>query len=266
MNPLRLLVVDDEASARQRMCRLLAQEADVEVVSVCEDLESARQALARGGIDVALLDIQMPEGEGFELLRGLDRASRPAILFATAHTRYAVRAFEDEAVDYLLKPIDPERLREAVARARALLRDRREAQALARVASLLQEQPADSVGVAPAVAPPIRLVSRQTGRIQLVQPAEIDWIEADRSSVRVHAGEESHRVRLSMDEVEKGLAEEGFVRIHRSAIVNLARLSELKVDAAGNYTVLLPRGVEQRVGRKYKVNFRELMGARRWTV
>ena len=84
--------------------------------------------------------------------------------------------------------------------------------------------------------------------------------------MRVHTGEASHRVQLSMDEVEKGLAEEGFVRIHRSAIVNLARLSELKVDASGNYTVLLPRGVEQRVGRKYKVSFRELMGARRWSV
>jgi two-component system LytT family response regulator len=260
MTKLRVLVVDDESSARARMTRLLSSEPDVEVAAVCEDLEEARKVLAGGGIDVALLDIQMPDGEGFELLEGLDRASRPAILFATAHSRYAVRAFDDEAVDYLLKPIDPERLREALARARTLLRERRATQALARLETLVRPLPAPTTGV----ATPIRLVSRQTGRIQLVQPAEIDWIEADRSSVRVHAGDQQHRVQLSMEEVETGLAAEGFVRIHRSAIVNLDRLHELKIDASGNYIVLLPQGVEQRVGRKYKNRFREILGARQW--
>jgi two-component system LytT family response regulator len=236
---LRVLVADDEPLGRQRLVRLLEQEPDAELVSVCADGQSARAAIRRHDPDLLFLDVEMPALDGFGVLRELGGSERPAVVFVTAHAHYALQAFDAQALDYLLKPFDEERFHRAYVRARDRLTAR-----------------------PPAAGPevPERLAVKNDGRVTFVRTAEIDWIEAASNYVRLHVGRESHLIRESMTGIEARLSAGRFLRIHRTAIVNLDRLRELQPWFSGEYIAILADGTRLKVSRGYREAVQHWLG------
>jgi two-component system LytT family response regulator len=218
---VRALIVDDEALARERVRTLLAASPGVTIVGECKGGREAVEAIIAERPEVVFLDVQMPDLDGFEVLEAVAQEWLPAVVFVTAHDEYALKAFEVHAIDYLLKPIEPERFRKALGRAtsRGLL-------------SLLDERPID------------RLVIRSRGKVSFLKPSQIDWIEADGKHARLHAGAETHVVRHTLKRLEQRLAPHNFVRVHRSAIVNVDRIKELEPWFHGEYVVILKDGTK----------------------
>lgn len=221
MKPVRALIVDDEALARERVRTLLGHATGVTIVGECSGGREAVEAILEHRPDVVFLDVQMPDLNGFEVLEAVASEWLPAVIFVTAYDEYAIKAFDVHAIDYLLKPIEPERFRKALARAtkRGLL-------------TLLDERPID------------RLVIRTRSKVSFLKPSEIDWIEADGKHARLHAGRETHVVRHTLTRLEQRLAPLGFVRVHRSAIVNVDRIKELEPWFHGEYVVILKDGTK----------------------
>ena len=228
---IRVLVVEDEPLAVRRLRRLLKGERDVKVVAACGDVPAARREIAALGPDLLLLDVQLPGSDGLALLDGLPAARRPAVIFVTAYERYAVPAFDHQAVDYLLKPIDAERFRLAIDRARRYL-ERRDA--------------------ATPAAPLSRLLVRERGRAFFVRVEDVDWFEAQGNYVRVHTGRASHRLRTSIGALEPQLDPRHFRRINRSQIVALDRVRELQPWFHGDGLVILTSGARLRLSRRYR--------------
>lgn len=220
MAELRALIVDDEALARERV-RSLLQGTDVTVIEECSGGRDAVDAILEHRPDLVFLDVQMPDLDGFEVLDAVASEWLPAVIFVTAYDEYAIKAFDVHAIDYLLKPIEPERFSKALARAtkRGLL-------------NLLDARPID------------RLVIRARGKVSFLKPSEIDWIEADGKHVHLHVGRETHVVRHTLTGLEQRLAAHGFVRVHRSAIVNVDRIKELEPWFHGEYVVILKDGTK----------------------
>jgi two-component system LytT family response regulator len=245
---LRVLIVDDEPLARRRLRRLLAQESDLEVAGECSSVQEALAMIDAERPELLLLDVQMPEQDGFALLRALPESERPAVIFVTAFDEHAVAAFEVNAVDYLLKPVDPERLAEAIARVR------RERVATGgesldvRLRSLLET-------LSPRGRYMDRILVRRPGRISFVNVEEIHWISAEGNYVRLHLAKERHLVRLKIGTLEERLDPSRFLRIHRSVIANLDRVRELHRLPGGDYTVLLDGGATLTMSRSYKSRF-----------
>lgn len=248
----RALIVDDEAAGRGRLVDLCAQTAELEVAALCEDVVEARAALASHEVDIVFLDIQMPEGDGFELLAGLPIASRPVVIFVTAHASFAVRAFEEEAFDYLLKPYDVERFAKAVRRAIEHLERRREGKLADRIGALLEDRTAGQR----------RMPIRSAGRVTFLPFEEIEWIDAAGNAVRVHAGGNVHRIRETMGAIQEQLDSPRFARVHRSTIVNLDRVREVLVGVHGDYVVVTDSGQRLAVGRLYRDRVQELLRSR----
>jgi DNA-binding LytR/AlgR family response regulator len=232
---LRIVIVDDEPLARSRLRRLLAGRPDVEVVGEAGDGVSACRLIETERPDLVLLDIQMPGLSGFDVLRRL--TWRPRVVFVTAYDRFAVQAFEAEALDYLLKPVEPERLARAVERA-VPGDDDRLARLLDAVARL---QPARE-----------RLAARQGNRIVLVDPAAVCFVRAEDKYSVVYTGEHEHVLDRTLDELERSLGPESFLRIHRSLLVNVACVRELRTLDDGRCTVLLDdaRGTTLQASRR----------------
>jgi two-component system, LytTR family, response regulator len=221
MKSIKALIVDDEALARERVRTLLGEVAGVTVVGECSGGREAVEAILEHRPDLVFLDVQMPDLNGFEVLDAVATDWLPAVIFVTAYDEYAIKAFDVHAIDYLLKPIEPERFRKALARAtkRGLL-------------SLLDERPID------------RLVIRTRGKVSFLKPSEIDWIEADGKHAVLHTGRDTHIVRHTLTRLEQRLASHGFVRVHRSAIVNVDRIKELEPWFHGEYVVILKDGTK----------------------
>jgi len=234
---MRVLIVDDEPLARRRLSRLLKSETDVTVVGECADGESAVKALARAKPDLLLLDVRLPDMDGLAVLDAITSSDRPSVIFVTAYDRYAVQAFEREAVDYLLKPVDGERLRAAVDRAR-----RRGASTLARgFAALRNGRPSE------------RLLVMHRGRGVFVRAADIEWIEARRNAVAIHvAGGAAHKLRGPLARVVDRLDAERFRRISRSAVVNLDRVKAIEPWFHGDGIVVLESGRRLRLSRRFR--------------
>jgi len=230
---IRAVVVEDEPLAIRRLRRLLRGEPDVRIVAACGDAASARTAIDRHAPDLLFLDVQLPGADGFALLKEVAAERRPAVIFVTAHERYAVPAFAHEAVDYLLKPIDPERFRAAVARARRRL-GRRETTA------------------GDGTPPLVRLLVHERGRAFFVRVDEVDWFEAAGNYVRLHVGRATHRVRLPLARLEARLDRRQFRRINRSYIVQLDRIRELQSWFHGDSVVILTSGTRLRLSRRYR--------------
>jgi len=223
MKETRVLIVDDEALARERVRTLLSSAPGVTVVGECSGGREAVETIIAERPDLVFLDIQMPDVNGFEVLEAVAPEWLPAVVFVTAHDEYALRAFDVHAIDYLLKPIEPERFTRALGRARAAGGQK--------LLDLL-----DAVGT--------RLVIRAKGKISLLDPADIDWIEADGKHARLHVGRETHVIRQQLKRLEQRLAPHGFVRVHRSAIVNVDRIKELEPWFHGEYVVILKDGTK----------------------
>jgi two-component system, LytTR family, response regulator len=243
---LRVLIVDDEELARQRLQRLLAREDDVEVVGEASDGVQAVESIRALAPDLVFLDVQMPEVDGFGVLERLRPQRPPAVVFVTAHDDYALRAFEVHAVDYLRKPFDAMRFKEAFARARDRLAGAEVEERARKLDALLAQVEAQ---------PPRsreRLMVRSDGRLYFVRIDDIDWIEAAGNYVKLHVGRDTHLMRETMAGIEKLLDPSRFLRIHRSAIVNLDRVREMQPWFSGEYTVILRDGTQLRLSRVYR--------------
>jgi two-component system, LytTR family, response regulator len=266
VRPLRTLIVDDEPLARARLRELLDAESDVAVVGECGNGDDAVDAITRDQPDLVLLDIQMPELDGFGVVRAVGIERMPAVVFVTAHDEHALAAFEIHAVDYVLKPVDPDRLSEALRRAKRRIaaaaggagsrdddRDLRE-----RLAALVAEV---SAAVAPAGVSPStgRLAIKGEGRVVFVRIADVDWVEAMDNYVRLHVGRDIHMMRETLSNLETRLSGTTFLRIHRSAIVNIERIREVQPWFAGDYVVILTDGTKLTTGRRYRAAVQALL-------
>ena len=242
---LRTVIVDDEPLARQRLHDLLASEPGVQVVADCVDGSEATSAIRRLAPDLVILDIQMPEQDGFGVIEEIGPESMPPVIFVTAHDAHALRAFEVHAVDYLLKPFDRTRFRAALGRARAQIEQRRVGDLRQQLADLLGGLKTESQHAE-------RLVVRSNGRVLFFKVDEIDWIDAAGNYVRVNAAEHSHLLRETMASIETRLDAARFVRIHRSTIVNIDRVKELVQGAHGDFVVVLKNGKRLPLSRGYR--------------
>jgi two-component system LytT family response regulator len=251
--PVRVLVVDDEPLARAGLRGLLADDPEVAVVGECANGREAVAAIRAQAPDLVLLDVQMPELDGFAVVREVGASQMPVVVFVTAFDQYALRAFEARALDYLLKPFSDERFRQALERAKEQVRQRRLGALSAQLAALLGlpgAPPDAAVPVAvPAREPVARLEVRLGGRQIFVAVADIDWIEASDYYVRLHAAGRSHLLRETMQELEGRLDPRRFVRVHRSAMVAVDRVAELRTDAAGRPLLVLRDGTRLPVSR-----------------
>lgn len=264
---MRVVIVDDEALARQRVRRLLQNEADVEIVGEAESGREAVTMIRALQPDLVCLDVQMPELDGFEVLNELDDVAVPMVLFITAYDEHAQRAFDVHAVDYVLKPVDADRFKAAFERART---QRANAVAAERLGELLATMRRisdgkvvsdDSTAVAPAAGAAVtpgsgsfasRILVKADGRMFFVKTTDIDWIEADRNYVRLHVGKEAHTIRERISHLEETLDPRLFARIHRSTIVNLNRVREMQQWFSGDYVVILDDGTRLRLSRHYR--------------
>jgi two-component system LytT family response regulator len=251
--PIRVLIVDDEPLARRRLKGLLARDAEVEVVGSCAGGAEALRLTREESPDLIFLDVQMPRMDGFEFLRALGPDRRPRIIFVTAHDQYALQAFDVHALDYLLKPFDDERFGLALRRAKEQLHEHAEAAPDSRVESLLEALRSKSSGLD-------RVLVKADGRAFFVRTDEIDWIEAEGKYVRLHAGQQSYLLRAGISELELQLEPKKFLRIHRSTIVNVERIKEMRPWFHGEYEVVLNDGTRLRLSRRYRSKLKEVAG------
>jgi two-component system LytT family response regulator len=251
---IRALVADDQPLARERILALLADEDDVQVVGTAASGPETVQAVATLSPDLVFLDMQMPELDGIGVVEAVGPERMPPTIFVTAYDEYAIQAFEVHALDYLLKPFGRSRFQRALARAREHLK-RNQADAIAsRLVALVNELRAPPMNRVPSSD---RLVVKAGGRVVFLDLDRIDWIEAEGNYVRLHAGSESYLQRDTMANVMARLGDERFFRIHRSRIVRIDLIRELRLAAGGDYDVILKNGLRLGLSRLYKDSLQE---------
>jgi two-component system, LytTR family, response regulator len=232
---IRAIIVDDEPLAREGVRQALSEETDVEVLAECADGVEAIKAVEKHRPDLLFLDVQMPRLNGFEVLEALEPEQIPAVIFTTAHDEHAIRAFEVNALDYLLKPFKQARFQKALQRAREQLHARGGSGIDPQISGLLANLRRNASG-----GP--RILVKSPDRILFLKPDDIDHIEAAGNYLVLHSGKERHIARDTMTAMENRLAAAGFMRISRSVIVNLSRIRELQPLGAGEYSVILKTG------------------------
>ena len=261
---IRALVVDDEPLARERVRRLLSGEQDVEVVGESKDGFEAVAGIRKLKPDLLFLDVQMPGKDGFSVLDDLAPEETPVVIFLTAYDRYAVRAFEAAALDYLLKPFDEDRFAKAVARARAQLAQIAQLKngSGAMSAAPDEEQATASDALGARVGYLERLIIRDKGRVLFRRADEIDWIEAYGNYVRLHIGRSAYLLRETISGLEERLDPAKFTRIHRATLVNRERIREMRPVLNGNYQVTLQDGTRLTMSRRYRRRLPESLTGR----
>ena len=256
----RTLIVDDEPLAREGIRARLAALGGFDVIGECSGGRAAISAIRAGSPDVVFLDVQMPVVDGFAVIAEVGAGAMPAVVFVTAYDHYALKAFDAQAIDYVLKPIDDTRFARAVASVRARLTESRESGVARQLAQLLGDVRVAVTTTVSAAARPDKLVARDGDRIDMVPFDEIDWVEADGDYVRIHAGNRQILVRMTMSAMEESLPASEHVRIHRSAIVNVTRIRTLKALPNADFSVVLKSGVSLRASRSYSARLREALG------
>lgn len=253
MNPkrFRTLIVDDELLARERLRQLLQGEAEIELVGECADGQAAVEAITRESPELIFLDVQMPELDGFGVLEAVAADPAPVIVFVTAHDKFALRAFEVHAADYLLKPFDRERFKTALTRALERVKQRGQP-------GQTQPQSAVLAELKPPARPLERLAVKTGGRVIFVKLEEIDYIEAAHNYVELHVQKQSHLLRETLNSIEARLPADKFVRISRSVMVNIERVKELQPLFYGEYTVTLQNGTRLTLSRRYRNKLQQL--------
>lgn len=255
MEAIRALIVDDEEPARLRIRSLVEKEPDVQVVGESTSAEEALRDLGDLRPDLLFLDIQMRDASGFSVLERTDLAELPVVIFVTAYDQYALRAFEANALDYLLKPFSDERFRMALDRARARLREHHISESTDKLLSLLnQMRNAEEAGYAApqAAAHQSRLVLKSGSHLIFVDADDVDLIEAEGVYVKLHVGKKVHLLRESLSNVEQRLDPTKFIRIHRSTIVNSDRVREIVPHFNGGHVVILNDGRQLKMSRGYR--------------
>jgi two-component system, LytTR family, response regulator len=253
---LRVLVVDDEAPARRKVLRLLREEAGVNVVGEAESGEAAVAAVKKHRPDLVFLDVQMPGMDGFGVIKALQAAKVPLsqVIFITAHDKFALRAFEVHAFDYLLKPVGEERFREALRRAR--IQHEQSANGItARLENMLEQMGKEK-------SRPDRILIQEDSRSFFVPVKEISWVEAERNYLLLHCGKKTHALRSTLDAFQETLDAKLFVRINRGTLVRLDAIRELLPWFHGEYKVILQDNTELRWSRRYVTERSELLKMR----
>ncbi len=242
---IRVLIVDDEVLARENLRLLLERDPECEVLPDCVGGEEAVQAILRGGIDVVFLDVQMPRVSGLDVIERVGFKHLPEIVFVTAHDKYALEAFERQALDFLLKPFSDERFASVLAHIKSRLHAKASAELGERLVAVVEDLSASALCAAPGAR-----MSFKVGReLTCLDPARIDWIEASDYQSKIHSEGKILLVRRTMDELEEELGAVRFFRVHRSAIVNLERVRQLSRGAPGEFMALLEDGSQVRVAR-----------------
>ena len=251
---IRVLIADDEPLARERMRSLLGAEQDLEIVGEARAGVETVEAILSQSPDLVFLDVHMPKLDGFEVIQTVGPDRMPAVVFVTAYDQHALRAFEVQALDYLLKPFDSERFQGALRRVRRQIDSRETGDIGQRLLALVRDlRPASQ-------ARTDRLVVKSGGRLYFLRADEIDWIEAAGNYVRLHVGAEGHLLRETMNPIESRLNPEIFFRIHRSHIVNIERIKELQPWFNGEYVVILRNGTRLTLSRGYREKLQERLG------
>jgi two-component system LytT family response regulator len=250
---IRTLIVDDEPLARDRLRELLRDEPDLEIVGECADGREALDVIQKESPDLLFLDIQMPELDGFGVVAGLAGTQMPVIIFVTAYDKFALRAFEVHALDYLLKPFDRDRFQTAVRRAIDQIKRKQPEELSRKLTALVAELKPETKLLG-------RLAVKGDGRIMLIRMEDIDWIEAADNYVNLHVGPESHLHRETLSALEARLPPERFMRISRSTIVNVERVKELHPMFHGDYVVILRNGARLNLSRSYRQKLDQILG------
>lgn len=250
----RVVIVDDEPIAREGIRTQLLREPGVEIVAECIDGLEAVETIRELAPDLLFLDVQMPGMSGFEVMRAIGVEAIPAVIFVTAYDKYALQAFEVNAVDYLLKPFDAERFQKAFQR--ALVQIERSTAAI-----IKQNLKALLENLRPGARHLERLVVKSKGRIFFLPVSEIDWIESADNYVSLHSGRETHLIRETLTALETKLNPEEFLRIRHSAIVNVRRIRELRPLFKGEYEISLQNGTKLTSSRRYRARLEELLGS-----
>ncbi len=249
--PLKTLLVDDEPLAREGLRMLLSRDPDITSIHEAKDGREAVVAIRDTRPDLVFLDVQMPEMDGFSVVKEIGAEHMPSVVFVTAHDRYAIQAFEINAIDYLLKPVTEERFANALHRAKVRVNSKPADEASRQILSLLE-----------TIAAPQRylkrLAVRSAGKTVFVDVEDVDWIEAAENYVQLHAGRTGHLLHVAMNTLEKSLDPEMFVRIQRSVIVNVRSIKELQPALHGEYIVTLHNGVRLQSGRVYNEKLKTL--------
>jgi two-component system LytT family response regulator len=234
---IRALVVDDEPFARSNILHLLRGNPQVEILGECDSAAAALDAIRTQKPDLVFLDVRMPEYDGFDILEMLGAEAPPAVIFVTAYDQYALKAFDTGALDYLLKPFNNARFTRALERAQERIAHRRE-----------------------APTKMDRLTIKNAGAVIFLPTADIDWIEAADYYASLHVGSKTHLVRRSMNDLESDLDPAQFCRIHRSTIVNLERVRQLRFDSDAEYELVLADGTKLRLSRRYRKDLQGRLG------
>ncbi len=249
---IRALIVDDEPLTRERIRTLLAEHRDVEVIGECRDGQEAVNAILAEHPDLVFLDVQMPELDGFEVIKALSAEDLPAIVFVTAFDEYAIRAFEVNAIDYLLKPINPARFERAVRRAIDRLQQSNAREPERKLFDFVERWRAEQQYAT-------RFVVRSGSKLSFVRVSDVDWIDTADNYVRLHVSGREHLVRDTLKSVESQLHPEMFIRVHRSIIINLDRVETVEPYFHGEYVVTMKDGAKLTTSRSYSERLRTLL-------
>src|SRR5580693_7171297 len=242
--PFTALLVDDEPLAREGLRMLLARDPDVSAIHEAKNGCEAVEAIRAIQPDLVFLDVQMPEMDGFAVVREIGTEQMPEVVFVTAHDKYAIQAFEINAIDYLLKPVTEERFAQALARAKTRLYSSPGDDASRQIICLLESLTTPRRYLK-------RLAVRSAGKTVFVDLEDVDWMEAAENYVQLHTGRANHLLHVAMNTLEKSLDTEIFLRMHRSMIVNINRIKELQPGAHGEYVITLHSGTRLQSGRSY---------------
>lgn len=249
--PIRALVVDDEPLARDIIREMIRRDAQIEIAGECGNGMDAVTMIETTRPDIVFLDIQMPEMDGFAVIEAIGAKAMPAVIFVTAYDQYAVNAFKVHALDYILKPFDWERFADALQRAKSEVR--RDNDLSEKLEALLRQMKKKQSYAE-------RLIIKTNGRVVFLKTEEIDWIEAEGNYVRLHTGNDSYLQRDTIGGMETKLDPAQFPRIHRSAIVNIDRVQELRPWFQGDYCVILKDGKQLPLSRNYWDKLRQILG------
>ncbi len=255
MNPdkIRALIVDDEILARTKIARFLKEMPNIEIVEECSNGLEAVQSIVRHQPDLVFLDIQMPELDGFGVIQTIGVQQMPMVIFVTAYDQYAIQAFENQAIDYLLKPFNAQRFVSAVERASQMIRRHSKNEFDERLDDLLKKLQDRSPYLE-------RIMIKATSRIYFLRVEDIEWIEAAGNYAVIHIGNETHLLRETMNNLEAKLNPSKYLRIHRSTIVNFDQIQEMQPDVNGDYIVVLKNGKQLTMSRRNREKLHKIIG------
>jgi len=262
---IRALVVDDESLAREALLVMLGGDPEIEVIAECRNGREAVQIIREQSPDIVFLDIQMPEMDGFQVIEDVGTKQMPVTVFVTAYDKHALRAFEAHALDYLLKPFDHERFNTALQRAKTFVRQQKLGEISESLFAVLQDMNADSDELPSETdkgaqkEPVDRVVIKSGGRIYFLKTEEIDWVEGAGDYLTLHSGSQTHLIRETMGNFHAKLDSQKFLRIHRSTIVNIERIKDIKPLFKGEYVITLTSGKRLKSSRGYRHELQSLL-------